>query len=132
MLKKTLAFGLLAASAFVFTGPALADENVQQSQNAQVVDINAASVGPFANTEVDNEQSIYNTNSIFDESGDGFYDYFEDDQNTQASQNAQVADINAAAVGPFANTEVDNDQSIENDNEIVVDSPYGYIYDYGW
>ena len=131
MLKKTLAFGLLAASAFVFTGPALADENVQQDQNVQTAVISAASVGPFANTEVDNQQHIHNANTIF-ESEDGFYDYFEDDQNTQATQNAQVADISAAAVGPHASTEVESHQHIENANEIVVDSPYGYIYDYGW
>ena len=130
MLKKTLAFGLLAASAFVFAGPALADDNAQQNQNVQRAVISAASVGPFANTEVESEQSIHDFNSIM-EYEDGFYNYSGDDENAQASQNAQITDISAAAVGPFANTEVESEQRIENINDIVVGSPHDYGYGYG-
>lgn len=112
MLKKTLAFGLLAASAIGFAIPAQAQSSQQNSQviHSTTVSANGSSATSINNQNADNFTSEY-----------GGYVY---DANLQGNQQW----IDSTTVGANGSSAYSNNAQNATNTTYDTDYGYGYVY----
>ncbi|MGB7087091.1 MAG: hypothetical protein WBD47_16145 [Phormidesmis sp.] len=135
MLKKTLAFGLLAAATFGLSVPAQAQEvNDQNNQVFQGSNATAAAIGNGADASVWTEQEAHNFNFI-GESEDGYSPYGygyrggeSPELDLQNNDVTQMSNGTAAAIGHGADAEVYTEQEVYNENFIYSEEGYDYYY----